>query len=378
MENIYAFIDEFGNNSFDFENQGSHFIVAAVICKHENLKELTEKVEVIRKKFFQTGEIKSSGVGANHTRRKLILKEIAGLKFSIFSVVVDKRELNGKGFEIKKSFYKFLNNLVYKELFRTYPRIEINVDEHGGSDYLIEFQKYVHKHHESNLFSGSEFYIQNSKNNFLIQLADFIAGTLGYIFDELKKGPDSNEFFEIIEPRIAAVNIFPRKFSVDELVESNIDNSFDPKIARVCIQRINSFLENTKNTDSEANDQISFLNLLLLFQRANPKNRYINTHEIFDHLYRNNERKISEEYFRSKVVGRLRDQGILIASSRYGYKIPSSASDLNTFISHGKRIILPMLNRIKQAREGIKLATGNDLDLLMLPEYSQLRKILEL
>jgi hypothetical protein len=35
-----------------------------------------------------------------------------------------------------------------------------------------------------NLFSGAEFNIQNSKQSYFIQIADFVAGTLGYIFDE--------------------------------------------------------------------------------------------------------------------------------------------------------------------------------------------------
>ena len=39
---------------------------------------------------------------------------------------------------------------------------------------------------------------QNSKKNELIQIADFIAGSLGYIFDELKKSEHSNEFQNIL------------------------------------------------------------------------------------------------------------------------------------------------------------------------------------
>jgi hypothetical protein len=87
--------------------------------------------------------------------------------------------------------------------------------------------------------------------------------------------------------------------------------------------------------------------------------------------------KIQDEYFRTKVVGSLRDKGILIASGRQGYKIPTSAKDLDNFVNHGKRIILPMLNRIKEARQAIKLATMNELDLLERPEYIDLKKLIE-
>lgn len=91
---ITAFADEFGNNSFEFETQGSHFIVATVICKNENLEKLENDISEIRKKHnFQTGEMKSSGVAGNHKRRKNILLDIAKLDISIYAVIIDKREL---------------------------------------------------------------------------------------------------------------------------------------------------------------------------------------------------------------------------------------------------------------------------------------------
>ncbi len=67
QQNITAFADEFGNNSFDFENQGTHFIVATIICKNENLEKLRNDIDSIRKQHgFQTGKMKSSGVAQNH------------------------------------------------------------------------------------------------------------------------------------------------------------------------------------------------------------------------------------------------------------------------------------------------------------------------
>lgn len=146
----------------------------------------------------------------------------------------------------------------------------------------------------------------------------------------------------------------------------------------MCHLRIQHFLENETGTDQQKKDQINFLRLLLLFQRIYYNNRYVSTREIFSHLNHLRPNNIKEEYFRTKVVGGLRDKGVLIASSRDGYKIPTCAKDLDSFINHGKRIILPMLSRIKQTREVIKLATGNDLDLLEKPEFHELKKLLEI
>lgn len=375
---ITAFADEFGNNSFDFQTQGSHFIIATVITKTENLETLKSQVSEIRLKHkFQTGELKSSKVATDHSRRKRILEDIARLDISIYAVIIDKTKLFGEGFNFKKSFYKFANNLLYKELYRTFPTLDLYVDEHGGNEFLKEFKKYVEKNHSRNLFSGADFNILNSKQNELIQLADFVAGSLGYIFDHLKKSEYSSDFQSILSPRISSMTYFPPpKWTYEEFQKSNIDESFDSRIAEVCITRIQDFLDKETGSDQQKIDQINLLKLLLWIQRVYPKNRYTTTTEILLHLNQNRPTKIQDEYFRSRVVGNLRDRGVLIASCRQGYKIPTTAKDLDNFVNHGKRIILPMLNRIKEARNIIKLATMNELDLLERPEYHELKNLI--
>ncbi|KAF5038604.1 hypothetical protein DSECCO2_552550 [anaerobic digester metagenome] len=375
---ITAFADEFGNNSFDFQTQGSHFIIATVITKTENLETLKSQVSEIRLKHkFQTGELKSSKVATDHSRRKRILEDIARLDISIYAVIIDKTKLFGEGFNFKKSFYKFANNLLYKELYRTFPTLDLYVDEHGGNEFLKEFKKYVEKNHSRNLFSGADFNILNSKQNELIQLADFVAGSLGYIFDHLKKSEYSSDFQSILSPRISSMTYFPPpKWTYEEFQKSNIDESFDSRIAEVCITRIQDFLDKETGSDQQKIDQINLLKLLLWIQRVYPKNRYTTTTEILLHLNQNRPTKIQDEYFRSRVVGNLRDRGVLIASCRQGYKIPTTAKDLDNFVNHGKRIILPMLNRIKEARDIIKLATMNELDLLERPEYHELKNLI--
>ena len=53
-----AFADRSGNSSFDFESQGSHFIVATVICNAEHVAALERSVDEIRAKHhFQSGEL---------------------------------------------------------------------------------------------------------------------------------------------------------------------------------------------------------------------------------------------------------------------------------------------------------------------------------
>jgi hypothetical protein len=377
-ENLIAFADESGNSSFNFKEQGSHFVVATVIAKKGNLDKIKSGIDEIRKKHkFQTGEIKSSGVAGNHKRRIAILQDLVKLDIFVYAVIVDKTKLDGEGFHFKKSFYKFLNNLLYRELFRTFPDIDLYVDEHGANDYMVEFKKYVEKNHPKNLFYGYEFNVLDSKKSEFIQLADFVAGTLNYIYDENKRSEYSKEFEDLLMPIISGITFFPRINALEEYIQSNIDEDFDKKIAEVSYIRAIDFLEKEKMDSQQKIDQANFLKLLLLLQRVYPKNKFTTTTELMKHMNQGREEDLKEEYFRTKVVGNLRDRGVLIASSRTGYKIPTTERDLNSFINHGKRIILPMLNRINEARKAIKFATGNDLDILKKPEFDDLKKLLD-
>lgn len=376
-DKLIAYADEFGNNSFDFERQGSHFIVATVIIKESQKVKLASELEIIRKKHFQTGEIKSSKVSGNHSRRVRILKELLALDFTIYAVIVDKRGLFGEGFQYKPSFYKFLNGLLYKELYRTFPQLTLTVDEHGGNDYMQSFKSYVQKRHIRNLFGGSDFLLENSSGDIFIQLADFIAGTLGHSFDELKKTETSSEFLALLEPKALSYQFFPRKITFKELEESNVDEKFNSQIAELSYNRAVDFIETIKGNDQELIDQINCVKLLLIYLRGANNRRFVPTWELVRHLNASRISPIKEQYFRTKVIGRLRDKGVLIASSRDGYKLPTSTSDLNKFINHGKRIILPMVNRIKITRDAIKMVSNNEVDILNSEEFKELKELIE-
>lgn len=376
MKRVIAFADEFGNNSFDFENQGSHFIIASVIMNQDELPEIQEQLESIRKKYFQAGEIKSSKVKYNHKRRILILKELQSINFSVYAVVIDKRKLFGEGFKYKQSFYKFLNGILYKELYRTFPKLELKVDEHGGNDFMRSFKKYVEKYHIRNLFTGSEFNIEKSHNDLGVQLADFMAGTLGYIFDENKKSDKSSEFAEILSDKLISLNQFPKEYKLEEFNKEGIFNEYDDTIATLGLNRVFDYIDKTTGNSQDNLDRLNFAKLLLLYHQSNHPKKYTTSAEFIKHLNVNRQKDFSKEQFSSKIIGHLRDNGLLIASSRDGYKIPTSAYDMKKFIKHGKSIVFPVLRRIEKCRNAILLATTNDYDILNEKEFEKLKELI--
>ncbi|GHV64589.1 hypothetical protein FACS1894199_03220 [Bacteroidia bacterium] len=380
VKKVIAFADEFGNNSFDFSKEGvsSHFIIASVIINYDEIDNVNVELERVRKKYFQMGEMKSQKIGANHNRRVTILQELNNLNYSIYAVVVDKRELYSDPFKYKKTFYKYLNGILYKELYRTYPQLELKVDEHGSNDFMRSFKKYVENNHIRTLFSGSEFKIERSQNELGIQLSDIIAGTLGYIYDEQKKGEYSEELLKLLNDKIISINKFPKQLEISQFNENDIyaQSEYDENVAKLGLQRIFNHLDTIKGGTQAKIDSINFLNLLIRFHEANHHRNYTTAAEFRNLININREREIGDEAFRN-MIGRLRDDGILIASSRSGYKIPTTAAEIKQYIRHGNRIIFPLLKRIEECRKAIKLATNNALDILDDDDFMRLKKLID-
>ena len=376
MKKVIAYADEFGTNSFDLEKQSTHFIIASVIINLDELETVNIELEKIRKHFFQTGELKSQKISNNHKRRELILNELNKINYSIYALVVDKRKLFGEGFKYKQSFYKYLNGILYKEIYRTFPQVDLVVDEHGQNDFMRSFKKYVQNNHIRDLFSGSDFLIQKSHSELGIQLADIIAGTLGYIYDEHKKGEHSAKFMKILSEKIISVNNFPKNYDISEYNDNKLDESYDEAIVNLSLNRIFDYIDTTEGNNQKNLDSINFLKLLIRYHEANHPRKYTTANEFIRHLNVNRENDISKESF-VNLIGRLRDKGILISSSRSGYKIPTNILEIKNFIRHGNDTIFPMLRRINECRKAIKLATNNSLDILDENEFKRLKELID-
>ena len=175
---------------------------------------------------------------------------------------------------------------------------------------------------------------------------------------------------KLLDNKIAYIRQFPNPLPIIKSISQ--DDNFDEDISKLSLLRIESFIEkNESNQDPQIKEQIHFLNILLFLQQVKP---WVSTKEILNHLNIKRKEPMNKEYFRSKIIGNLRDKGIIIASSQKGYKIPISLKDIGHFIKHGNRVILPMLNRIKEVNNAIKLISKNKINIL--DNYNELNKII--
>lgn len=383
MSKKYAFIDEFGAFGFDFDNPGcsSHFIVVAIVVDEKDLETVSNGIEIIRRKNFQTGEIKSCKIGKNHSRRIAVLNELKQLPFHIFSIICDKRKIyENSGLRYKQPFYKFINNIVHQELRINYSNLVITADEVGGNDYLSSFAEYVRsKEIPLDLFDSSLFKFENSKHSIIIQLADLVAGSLAYNYDIHKTAEsDGHNYKSLLENKILRIGYFPETFDTFNVNQKGVNPDYNPQIADICYRKAKFFIEANKDSDDlEIKQQIAILNYLLFrFMNKSPR-KYIPTNELINQLMYLGYDKLSLQTFRNKIIAKLRDKEVIISSSIGGYKIPSTEKELYDFVNHGKSIIMPMMSRLKTCNDVIKMGTNGSINLFERAEYHSLAKMFE-
>ncbi|CCH51587.1 hypothetical protein BN8_00517 [Fibrisoma limi BUZ 3] len=375
-----AYLDEWGNKGLDFTKKdvSTHFIVCALTLPREKLPEAEEHIEAVRKRFFQTGPIKSSGVGKSDTRRRQILTELMKAPFQLFALVVDKRRLWSEGFTYAGSFYKYLHGLADKELYRLFQDLELVADQHGSDTFMEGFIRYVQARQiPPTIFNQSSFTFVNDKTNVLIQAADFVAGTLARCYDEMVMSDQRQAFTEIIRPKLLMLKYWPEVFP-ELTVTPNVDDTrYNAELAQLSINLANDHLNKRTGRAPQQIDQITCLHYLIFYFRYVDPMRYVSSRELMRHISERRGKVVTLHYFQTRVIAPLRDAGVLIASSSKGYKLPACEQDLYDYINHSNTIIQPLLSRIRKCRDQIRLATHGAVDVLDKEEYGSLKKILE-
>jgi hypothetical protein len=387
MSSIDAFIDEFGTASLAVQKDGvtTYFIVTAILVR-EDLQGVLASAEDIRSKFFQSGEMKSSGVGDDDSRRINILERICQLPIKTYTIAIDKRSIQkSSGLIYKRSFFKFVNKKLCSRIYDVFQDVRVVADEHGTDEFMRGFEKYIDESvgvHQD-LFFERSFRFSSSKDCVLLQVADMVSGSLARTLDPKHHSAQSPEILKLIAPLSIGVEIWPPQIhplpaSVDDDTASL--GRFDSAIRNHCLRQAILFLsrqEADAATDEVLRAQVESLKLLLFKVQFGAEKEFVPTKEIIRHLSENCGIRITKHQVRSIVVSKLRDADVVIAGGPKGYKIPVSESEVLEFVAHAQAIIPPMLSRLSRARKGLLLASLKEFDLLGRPEYEAMRRLVD-
>jgi hypothetical protein len=381
---MLAFVDESGDSNLNtsHSNVSTHFIVTAIIIKGENIKIIENQIEEIRKKYFQTGEIRSSKIASNDKRRLKILQAYEEIDINIYSLVVDKEKLTSLGYKYKASFYKNLVGKVYKDISRVHKSLDFSIDAIGTQEFMNAFAEYLNKLHEPDLFGNRVFGFVNSRSDLLIQTADFFAGTIARIFDRKNKSTHASEFLSLMTDKLIDIVEYPYVYKKLDFDFSQLkdNNPFSKQIVEYSIMNVQNYINENENNDDENEIlRVDCLKYMLLVFRHNDLNRYIPTQEILRHLNFGRFNNVTVHFFRTEIIARLRDKGLIICSSSNmkGYKFPCSLNDMYEFFNFYNTIITPMINRVSKCNNAVKLLTNKEVNLLNREEYDLIRYAVE-
>ena len=372
-----AFIDECGNFGFDFSNDGTskYYTLCAVVVEDSKLSSLHNAVNDVKKNNgFAGAEIKSSSIGSDNKRRSRIISQLLPIEFRVVLLIADKQEfIKGSPLtEYKKSFIKFLHQRLYENLYHVYPKLKIIEDETGSTEFQDSFKKYVDtRRPQLNLLNEYDFDYCNSKDELLVQLADLVGGSVNRSLID----PTAPDYIEILKGKILLLDEFPDKKEPYWGSAKPEDYKYNSDVYALSVKCANDFI--TKNSEDESDEkrvQVAFLRYLLFYVQNISPSKFLYSNQIISVLQEYTEQRITRNYLYRRVIAPLRDEGVIIASSSRGYKIPISVDDIKTYLNSTHTIVSPMLHRIGICRQLILQQTGNSLDVLDDPAFLRYKK----
>ena len=373
----WAFIDEAGDPHLGLHKKSvSSFYVVCAVLVDENAKDaIAAKVDQVRSKFCGKGELKSSNIGGNLARRKDVLNALVatGIKFCAF--VVDKNDIDAtSGLQYKKTFIKYLHGRLYKRLYRAFASLHVVADEHGSPDFMDGFRKYMEERYQKELFDHADCRFADSATEPLVQAADIIAGSLLRVYS----GSDPDDVLALLSGSAIIIERWPPNIKrPDVLGEIEDKERYDHLVAQQGIMLARDFFAtNAGSDDPRIEVQVETLRYLLFRYEVDPA-QYVYTDEIIRHLNKHTPEPITHQTFRAQVVGKLRSQGVIIASSNKGYKIPNTAQNMDSFVSLVSGVVIPYLKRLSMARQQLLLASKGSYDAVDAQKYTELSECLK-
>lgn len=368
MDKILAFIDETGDPRFN-DGSSSSLEFSAILIEAVNENSVISSLNAIKEKL-QLPEFKSSHIRKENRRIKILL-EIQNIEFKFINLVIDKSKVFGEWKNYPTVFYKYTQKILNSELHRLYTDRSVTIDKFGNECYQNSLREYLNKNLQLSLFDNT-INIGSAKDNVIIQLADFIAGT----YRKLKEGDfvDDKSISELLQTKELHILKWPDNFQ--RFIIESMGNGNDKKIAEIAIYYAEKYIADNKS-NPEHNDRVLILQYLLFQVKYNDYTKYIYSNELIDWLNHNG-LKYKEEEFRKEIIGRLRDDGVVIASSSKGLKIPMTESELTDYLNYTSARYLTIIKRFKETYKTLNGMSLGKIDIFENEEFKIHKEIFRL
>lgn len=383
MRSRVIYIDESGDENLNISRGASEFyVLAAVIVAEAHAQEFRIKAEALRTKYFQRGEIKSSKIGGNIERRLKILA-FAKAQLPPFSVVayrVRKRLVNPEsGLRFPKSFIKYFADDFCKYLPASGVS-ETYFDEKGKDSFKAEFIRYLHARlKDDDLFARKKFDVCNSATCIGIQIADLYAGSMAKL-TEAQHTHDRDRLYSLLRDACCTWD-WPKPILWGEGGALEANEKLDNILRSEALHRAVAYVETHQDSSEESILRCEFLKSLIDHSIV-ASEEFLMADRLEDRLSRISEKPLGTQALRNRIVGPLRDDGILISSKTSrpdpGYKLPTSMRDIESYIELTDAQVIPALRRVKSTAQIVATATNGDMDLLSQERFRCIRSLTNL
>jgi hypothetical protein len=366
---LHAYIDESGDPHFN-EKASKNLIYSCILIDANDVNRVSDQLKEIRSKFGLS-EFKSSKVDSE-SRRIEILSELVKLDFKHVYLWIDKEKITVEWKQYFRTFYKFTQKLLNRELYRSFGDLNITIDRYGSPEYQRSLKEYIDSDPQLNFLDNFEFGVGSAKDDVLLQLADFLGGTRRKLIE------NDFENSDVIKTLLQSKNIFSFKWPDNYyyLCLDDIKDDHDKEIAKICIDCAELYIKLNKDY-IDSREKVLTVEYLLTSASYIKPNEYIYTDELLGWLS-SNKIYLQEEEFRSRVIAGLRDEKVIIAGSRNGLKIPLNMEELVGHFNKSANMYISIIKRNKKAIDILKIKSMGKIDLLESELFRKHKKFFEI
>jgi hypothetical protein len=186
------------------------------------------------------------------------------------------------------------------------------------------------------LFRRPGFTFAASDSEPLLQVADMISGTVLRLHESEPQATIAEPLRALLRLRAAAFIEWPPTIRTVAAVVGASEH--DAAVRAHCLSLVADFItEHAHGQGEDVAAQVATLRFLLFHFNAVSEGEFVSTDRLRAALEDVGLNPPSEQAMRARVIARLRDHGVIVASSSKGYKIPASVADLMSFVDRTDR-----------------------------------------
>lgn len=209
---MLVFIDESGDSGLKINKGSSRYFTVSLIVFEDNDEATAcdQRIDLLRSELGWESNSEFHFKNNSDRVRETFINAVMPYNFFFYGIVINKdpKKLYGDGFKDKKSFYKYACSLVFENARDKLDNSIIVIDRSGNADFRNQLAKYLRTKVNSERKIIKKLKMQDSGKNNLLQLADYVAGSINRSIAGKKK--HSNKFRQMMAKREIYVQTWPK------------------------------------------------------------------------------------------------------------------------------------------------------------------------